>query len=91
MKILSNAQPSAGTKQRITLEYLRDEDIDGLGQDASTYEREKNKIRKILIGNCRMMDNKMEKNAAYEITPAVSIILFLSIFRKMISSLNAII
>ena len=91
MKILSNAQPSAGTKQRITLEYLRDEDIDGLGQDASTYEREKNKIRKILIGNCRMMDNKMEKNAAYEITPAVSLILFLSIFRKMISSLNAII
>jgi len=91
LKILSNAQPSAGTKQRITLEYLRDEDIDGLGQDASTYEREKNKIRKILIGNCRMMDNKMEKNAAYEITPAVSIILFLSIFRKMISSLNAII
>ena len=91
MKILSNAQPSAGTKQRITLEYLRDEDIDGLGQDASTYEREKNKIRKILIGNCRMMDNKMEKNAAYEITPAVSLILILNIFRKMISSLNAII
>jgi len=58
------------------LEYLRDEDVEALGPDASTYERDKNKIRKILIGNCRMMDNKMEKNAAYEITPAVRFYLY---------------
>ena len=51
---------------------MRDEDAEALPQDATPFEREKNKIRKILIGSCKLMDSKMEKNAAYEITPAVS-------------------
>ena len=51
---------------------MRDEDAEALPQDATPFEREKNKIRKILIGSCKLMDSKLEKNAAYEITPAVS-------------------
>ena len=62
-----------GGKQRILLEYLRDEDIDPLDDKLTAFDKEKNRIRKICIGNCKMMDPKMEKNGAYEITPAVRI------------------
>lgn len=75
LKMLTVPTGSALTqKQRITLEYLRDEDVDALPKEASAFEREKNKVRKILLGNCKLMDSKMEKNAAYEITPAVRLI-----------------
>lgn len=65
--------------------------MDALPKEASAFEREKNKIRKILLGSCKLMDPKMEKNAAYEITPAVSpkCSLYYS-YRKTISSLSAI-
>lgn len=75
------------------MEYLRDEDVDVLPQDATAFDREKNKIRKILLGNCKLMDPKMEKNAAYEITPAVSknaINFNHATYRKMTNSLSAI-
>lgn len=52
------------------LEYLRDDDIDHHDDKLTAFEREKNRVRKICIGSCKMMDPKMEKNGAYEITPA---------------------
>lgn len=53
------------------LEYLRDEDIDMHDDKVTAFEKEKNKFRRICIGSCKLMDTKMEKNGAYEITPAV--------------------
>ena len=65
-----------GGRQRIVLEYIRDEDIDLHDDKVTAFEREKNRVRKICIGNCRMQDPKMEKNGAYEITPAVILFMF---------------
>ncbi len=56
------------------MEYLRDEEVESMGADANAFEKEKNKIRKILIGSCKLNDPKMEKNGAYEFTPAVRMI-----------------
>lgn len=33
------------------------------------FEREKNRKRRIVIGNCRLLDVKLEKPGNYEITP----------------------
>ena len=49
------------------MEYTRDDDIDPHSENI--FEKEKNRVRKLLLGSCRMMDNKMEKNGAYEVTP----------------------
>jgi len=38
-------------------------------EDEIDFEKEKNRIRKILLGSCKMNDPKMEKNGTYEITP----------------------
>jgi hypothetical protein len=70
------------------LEYYRDEEVEAMGIDVKPFEKEKNKIRKILIGSCKLMDPKLEKNGAFEFTPAVSFFL-INLFRKMISSSNA--
>jgi hypothetical protein len=53
------------------LEFARDEDVEGIVDNM--FEKEKNKFRKILIGSCKLMDAKMEKNGAYEFTPSVSL------------------
>lgn len=66
------------------LEFARDEDVEGLHSE-NVFEKEKNRFRKLLIGNCKLMDPKMEKNAAYEFTPGVRNADFNSIFRKMIT------
>lgn len=71
LKMLTGGMTQPGQKQRIVLEYLRDEEVESMGADVSPFEKEKNKIRKILIGSCKLMDPKMEKNGAYEFTPAV--------------------
>ena len=49
----------------ICLEFVRSDDPDNLTEE----EREKMSIRKILIGSCKLLDNKLEKNGAYDIVP----------------------
>lgn len=63
-----SASPSSGTysKQRILLEFARDDDIAMIENE---YEKAKNRVREVLIGNCKLLDNKMEKAGNYEITP----------------------
>jgi hypothetical protein len=55
------------------LEYARDEDVEAIIDNA--FEKEKNKVRKILLGSCKMNDPKMEKNGTYEITPPVCLLI----------------
>lgn len=57
------------------LEFARDQDVKGIEYDI---DREKNRKRRICIGNCRLLDVKLEKPGNYEITPPpVSFIYFL--------------
>jgi hypothetical protein len=60
-----SAVPQA-PKQRIVLEFAREEDINF---NDTPYEKEKNKFRRIVVGSCRLLDNKLEKNGTYEIAP----------------------
>lgn len=61
------ASPASGQadRPRIELEFARDEDVEFITDDE--FEKAKNRERSILIGNCRLMDNKMEKPGNYEI------------------------
>ena len=69
------------------LEFVRDEEVEGV---TDTFQKEKNKLRKVLLGSCKMLDSKMEKNGAYEFTPSVSILLLSIIrIRKMRSTSSA--
>jgi len=82
-------QPSSGPqgRQKILLEFLRDDEVsEAIG---NPFEREKNRVRKLLLGSCKLNDSKMEKNGSYEVTPGVRFIRALN-FRKMINSSNAI-
>lgn len=36
------------------------------------FKREQDRVRKIVIGNCRLKNTPMEKNGAYELMPKVS-------------------
>lgn len=60
------ASPASGAadRPRIELEFSRDEDVETITDE---FEKAKNRERSILIGNCRLMDNKMEKPGNYEI------------------------
>lgn len=70
LKMLAGgAVPTVG-KQRIVLEFAREEDI---SFNENPYEKEKIKFRRVTIGSCKMLDNKLEKNGTYEITPGVSV------------------
>lgn len=53
-------------KKRIVLEFSR---MDVSPENLSDEEREKQTVRKLLLGNCKLEDSKMEKNANYELTP----------------------
>ena len=67
--LLHGASPASGEeqqRQRIFLEFSRDEDVEGIENE---FEKEKNRVRSILVGNCRLLDAKMEKAGTYEITP----------------------
>lgn len=66
--MISKDAALTGQKQKIVLEFLRDEEAESI-QD-NQFERDKNRIRKILVGSCKLMDPKLEKNGAYEITPS---------------------
>lgn len=51
-------------RQKITLEFNRED-------ETVTDEREKEKmtIRKLLLGSCKLLDVKNEKNGTYDIAP----------------------
>ena len=66
--MLSMSQPK---KQSILMEYLRDEDA--VKYTDWTFMAEQDRVRKVLIGNCRLMDNKLEKNANFEFIAKVSL------------------
>jgi len=74
LKMLKGASPPSGApgtpaqaeRPRIELEFSRDEDVEEI---SDAFEKAKNRVRSILIGNCRLMDNKMEKPGNYEINP----------------------
>lgn len=65
--------PNSIPRKRIVLTYKRDEEVEEIS-DNEQFLKEQNRVRKILIGNCKMMDTKMEKNGAYELTAGVSFI-----------------
>lgn len=68
MLLPPGASPASGQdqRQRIFLEFSRDEDVEGV---ADEFEKAKNRTRSILIGNCRLLDNKLEKAGSYEVNP----------------------
>lgn len=63
--------PNSIVRKRIVLTYKRDEEVEDIS-DNEQFLKEQNRVRKILIGNCKMMDSKMEKNGAFELTAGVS-------------------
>lgn len=60
------ASPASGKKQKIFLEFARDEDVMNLEVE---FENIKNRKRSILIGNCKLEDVKSEKAGNFEINP----------------------
>jgi hypothetical protein len=72
------------------LEFAREEEVTGESQ----YEKEKTKFRRLVLGSCKLLDAKLEKNGTFEFTPGVSFSLWLTIsnyIRKMRLTLSAII
>ena len=69
LKILSGS--GMPVRQRIVLEFVRDEEVNGFGDNQ--YEREKNKYRRIVVGSCKLLDNKLEKAGTYEFVQGVSL------------------
>lgn len=72
LKMLKGASPASGqevVRQRIFLEYARDEDVFKIDDP---FEKSKNRVRTIYLGNCRLLDNKLEKPGNFEITGPTS-------------------
>jgi len=46
------------------MDYLRDEEA--VKYTEWPFMSEQDRVRKVLIGNCRLLDNKLEKNMNYE-------------------------
>ena len=67
MGTLSHDQPK---KQSILMDYLRDEEAVKFTEWA--FMAEQDRVRKVLIGNCRLLDNKLEKDMNYEFVAKVS-------------------
>ena len=76
LQLLNKSESGSGTKQTILLEFMRDEDA--IKFNDYPFKAEQNRVRKVTVANCRLMDIKMEKNGNYEFVPKVSS--FLSIF-----------
>jgi hypothetical protein len=57
-------------RRKIYLEFSRDEDVASVQNE---FEAAKNRKRAICIGNCRLLDTKIEKPGTYEINPPVSL------------------
>ena len=67
LAMLSHDKPG---KQTILLEYLRDEEA--VKYTEYPFKAEQDRVRKLLIGNSRMLDNKLEKNMNFELIAKVS-------------------
>ena len=53
------------------------------------FKAEQDRVRKVLIGCSRMLDNKLEKNVNFELNAKVSRLTFINLlFRKRISISN---
>lgn len=61
--MLRNDLPLTGNP-RIVLEFVRSDD-----ESMSDEEKEKRTVRKLNVGACKLLDNKLEKNGAYDLTP----------------------
>jgi hypothetical protein len=57
-------------KQTILLEFMRDDEAAKFKD--YPFKREQDRLRKILIGSCRLKNTPMEKAGAYELVPKVS-------------------
>lgn len=55
------------SKQSILLEFMRDEEVETFADYPFKFEQ--NTVRKLTLGNARLMDIKLEKNANYELVP----------------------
>ena len=71
LQINGSAATPVVKKQTILLEYLRDEDAKQY-ETSNPFLFEQDRVRQIVIGNCRLLDVKLEKNGAYEFVPKVS-------------------
>lgn len=68
---------------------MRDEDAAKFSD--YKFMREQDRVRKIVIGNCKLKNTPMEKNGAYELVPKVSnLLLFDNQIRKKTSTSSAI-
>ena len=67
LAMLSHDKPE---KQTILLEYLRDEEA--VKFNDYPFKAEQDRVRKVLIGCSRMLDNKLEKNVNFELNAKVS-------------------
>ena len=81
MLLPSGASPASGTdqKQKIFLTFSRDEDVIQI-DDKDEFEKVKNRCRQILLGNCRLLDNKLEKPGNFEITPPAVSTIYINLF-----------
>ena len=96
MLMPAGASPASGQdeRQRIFLTFARDEDIINI-DDSDEFEKSKNRKRQILLGNCRLLDQKLEKPGNFEITAPQGVskfklILIFIICRFLTSILSAI-
>jgi hypothetical protein len=78
--MLKSASPVSGqdVRKKIFLEFSRDEEVLNLDDE---FEKIKNRQRIIYLGNCKLIDNKLEKVGNFEINgPTVSFYLIFNIF-----------
>lgn len=67
---LLNQPNLSGSKQRLVLTYLRDEEA--IKYVDYKFKSDQNRVRQIAISSCRLTDIKMEKPCSFEINPKVS-------------------
>ena len=86
LKMLQTIAPAA--RQKLVMEFAREEDATVMGDNL--FEKEKTKFRRLVLGSCKLLDNKLEKNGTYEFIPGVRLLLELTyIFRKTHSTSSA--
>ena len=66
-----NRGEGSGKRKPIILEYLRDEDAAQYAE-SNPFLAEHDRVRKVVVGNSKLLDNKLEKNGAFEFIPKVS-------------------
>lgn len=69
--MLHYGSPSSENRQKIFLEFSRDEAVENIVCDGTydEFEKSKNRTRSIVLANSRLIDTKMEKAGNYEINP----------------------